>query len=273
MIAFARGRSKSLRFVTTMLCAGLALAGGTGQVGCDDEGSGTTGRRIELEVKIAASPESRSFTNARGWNITLTKAAVATGAFYFYDGDTLFATRANVRGSWFVKSAFAHPGHYVPGNAKGEMRTSGSVDLLVGATLGRGDGVTGFARSATFTFAAPAVGAAATELGASAIVVEGSAAKGAEARGFRAEIAIEELKDAKGVAQIEGCPFLVADMEADGVVSVMIKLPIWFDQVAFDDVPERADGAPVLFTEGLPRNQLVRGTKAGLAYVFSYAPR
>ena len=64
-----------------------------------------------------------------------------------------------------MKSAFAHPGHYVPGNAKGEMLTAYSADLLAGGMLGTGDGVTGLVRSATFSYATPATGPAAAELG------------------------------------------------------------------------------------------------------------
>lgn len=263
---------RALRLLTAGLFAGSILIVGTGPIGCGDDGSGTTGRRIALDVKIAASPESKSFTNAHGWNITIGKAAIATGAFYFYDGDTLFAAGRRARGS-FVKAAFAHPGHYVAGNTKGEMLSPGSADLLTGGDLGRGNGVSGFARSATFGFGPPGVGAAAAELGASVIVVEGTATKAAETRSFRVEVAPDEVKDAKGAAQIEGCPFTPVDMQSDGVVSITIKLPMWFDQVAFDDVPKNDDGAPVVLADGLARNQFVRGTKAGLAYVFSYAPR
>ncbi len=261
------------RHVTAALFAVAALVVGTGPLGCDDDGSGTTGKRIALEVRVAASPESRSFTNAQGWSITMEKAVLATGPLYFYDGETLFAAGRSKGGGSFVRSAFAHPGHYVPGNAKGEMLTSGSVDLLAGATLGQGNGVSGFARSATFTFGAPGSGDAAGELGANVIVLEGTATKAVETRVFRAEIKPEEVRDGKGVTQIEGCPFTPVDMQADGVVSLTVKIPVWLDQVAFDDVPTSADGSPVLLGSGLAHNQVVRGAKVGLAYVFSYVPR
>lgn len=267
-----------LRLAASSVLAGAALVLGAGPVACSDEGSGTTGRRIALDVEIAASPESKAFTNAKGWSVTLTKAAVATGAFYFYDGETMFAgasPRLPPRrgGGGLVRSAFAHPGHYVPGNAKGEMLTASSADLLAGGALGRGDGVTGAVRSATFGFGAPAVGPLAAELGSSVIVLEGTAKKDAATRVFRAEIAPDELKDAKGVPQIEGCPFEIADMQGDGTVKITVKLTTWLDQVAFDDVPEGADGAPAPLGEGLARNQLVRGVKGALGYTFAYAPR
>ena len=265
-----------LRLVTSSMLAAAVLVAGSAPIGCSDEGSGTTGRRIALDVEIRSSSESKQFTNAKGWNVTITKAAVATGAFYFYDGETLFAgalPRGRSLQGGFVKSAFAHPGHYVPGNARGEMLAPSSADLLAGGRLGSGDGVTGLVRSATFSFAAPAAGPLAAELGANVIVLEGSATKDAEVRTFRAEIAPSEVADTKGLPQVEGCPFANADMESNGTVTITVKLPMWFDQVEFEDVPKSDGAAPVLLGDGLARNQLVRGTKAGLAYSFAYAPR
>lgn len=275
------------RLLLSVILAVSVFAVGAGPIGCGDEGSGTTGRRIALDVKIAASPDSKQFTNAKGWNVTITKAVVSTGAFYFYDGETLFAGAEprDSRGvgprrperaprSWeLVKSAFAHPGHYVPGNARGEMRTPSSADLLEGGVLGRGDGVTGPVRSATFTFGSPGAGPAAADLGANVIVLEGTAAKAAETRSFRAEVLPEEVKDAKGIAQIEGCPFTPADIQSDGIVSISISVARWLDQVDFDDVPKSVDGKPVVLADGLARNQFVRGTKGAVAYTFAYAPR
>lgn len=265
MKLFVRLATASLFGLSTVIVGGLPVA-------CSD-GDSTTGKRVSLEVRIAASPESKQFTNAAGWSITLTKARVATGAFYFYDGETIFSGIAPRRAPGLVKSAFAHPGHYVPGNAKGEMLVATSADLLSGATLGTGNGVTGPFRSATFTFDSPAKGPMAAELGANVAVLEGTATKGAETRAFRAEIGPDDVKDTKGVTQIEGCPFEVADVQGDGAVTITVKLTQWLDQVAFDDVPKSADETPVTLPDGLARNQLVRGVKVGLGYVFSYAPR
>jgi hypothetical protein len=231
-------------------------------VSCSD-GDSTTGKRIVLDVRVAASPESRDFTNAMGWNVRITKAAIATGAFYYFDGETLYARR----GFFGIKTAAAHPGHYVPGNAKGEMLSSTSVDLLAGATIGSGAGVSGPVRSATFSFDTPAKGPFAAELGANVAIVEGTATKGAETRTFRAELGADEVKDPKGRTIVEGCPFVAADMQHDGVVSVAVKLSLWFDQIDFRSSP--ATG----LLEGSAKNQLARSAKGSLAYVFAYAPR
>ncbi len=260
--------------ITVSSVAVAVLTVGTAPLGCnDDESSGTTGRRVALEVRIAASAESKQFTNAKGWTVTLTKAVISTGAMYLYDGDTLFASRRPHRERSLVQRAFAHPGHYVPGNAKGEMLSASSADLLGGATLGAGEGVSGFVRSATFSFGTPPTGPLAAELGANVIVLEGNATKDGVSRPFHAEVTPDEVKDTKGLPQIEGCPFQRADVEGDGAVAITIKLPVWFDQVDFLEEPESADGKPVTMRDGLARNQLVRGTKAGLAYSFAFVPR
>lgn len=261
-----------MRALKTTLALGFGLAAGaTAPLGCDDEGSGTTGRRVALEVRIAASADARSFTNREGWAVTIDEAAVATGALYFYDGEALFAARGGARG--FVRVAHAHPGHYVAGNAKGQLLTPSSADLLAGGTLGTGDGVSGSFRSATFAFGAPPAGPLAGELGGSAIAVEGRAAKGGATKAFRFEAAADELRDPSGAPQVVGCPFDVADVQTDGVVTVTVRLPLWFEHVRFDDVPDSADGLPVKLTEGAARNQLVRGVKGALAYAFRFAPR
>jgi len=261
-----------LRLVTSLSFASVALV--VGPIACSDgEGSGTTGRRVALDVQIAASPESKQFTNAKGWSISLTKAAVSTGAFYFYDGEPLFAGGVPRPSRGLVKAAYAHPGHYVAGNAKGEMLTPSSADLLAGAALGSGHGVTGMVRSATFAYSTPATGPVAAELGASVVVLEGSATKDTETRIFRAEIAADELKDARGDLAIEGCPFATTDMQDDGTVTITIDLPMWMQQVDLTEVPASADGKPVLLSSGIARNQLVRAVKGGLSYRFAFTPR
>ncbi|HVJ89112.1 MAG TPA: hypothetical protein VM580_04855, partial [Labilithrix sp.] len=257
--------------------AGAVFIAGALPTGCSEGESSTTGRRISLDVKIAASAASKQFSNSKGWNVTITKAVVATGPLYFYDGEAILAGTgskrrvAPPRGA--IKSAFAHPGHYVPGNAKGELRTGSSADLLVGATLGVGEGVSGVVRSATFSFSSPARGPFAGELGSHAMVIEGTATKTAETRIFRAEIRADEVSDANGLPQIEGCPFAEADMTGDGIVTVSVGIATWFDNVEFEGLPASVDGAPVLMTDSLARNQLVRGTRGASAYSFSYASR
>lgn len=274
---------KAVRLVVVAAAIVTSVTGASLPMACSSD-AGTSGKRLVLDARIAAAKGSTDFTNAAGWRVKLAKALVATGPLYYYDGETIFAARTgspgghgrrvpSLRDLLGIRSAFAHPGHYVPGNAKGEMLTASSADLLIGTTLGTGRGISGPVRSATFSYGAPAAGPLAAELGSNAIVLEGTAEKGEERRVFRAEISLDETKGADGKPQIEGCPFTPVDMAADGVVTVEVSLPLWFDQVEFDAAPKSTDGSPVALPAGLARNQLVRGVKVGLAYSFSYAPR
>jgi len=244
---------------------------------CSSAEDGTSGKRILLDVKVA-SPEARDgFTNALGWKVTFEKAYVATGALYYFDGATIFSLRAphpSPPPFFGIRSAFAHPGHYVPGNAKGEYLAGSSADLRIETMLGTGNGVSGPTRSATFSFQAPAAGPHAAELGAHVAVFVGAATKGGETRAFRAEIDAADVANTKNAPSVEGCPFVETDMQADGVVTVTLKPSLWFDQVDFALVPKGDGASPVLLApDEAPRKALARGMKAGLGYVFSYTAR
>jgi hypothetical protein len=278
--------ARSNHLVSKTLAGWLALASVFGAPAlieaCASSSSTTTGKRIALQTRVTAGPEATTaFTNAMGWSITLDELVISTGAFYYFDGATIFSQLTpaprtpsdRLHETFGVSEAFAHPGHYVPGNARGQMLVPSSVDLHAGgAVLATGDGVTGVVRSATFSFNAPPTGPLAGELGAHVVVVEGTATKGAETRIFRAEIDAADVANTKSAPAVEGCPFTETTMDADGTVTLGIKLPLWFDQVEFDSLPASTDGKPVLMTSAeIARNELVRGMKAGDGYVFSYA--
>ena len=269
-------------FVTALTFAALGLVA-TLPSACSDGGEGgTTGKRITLDVKVTSPETKAGFTNAMGWSITLDKAFVATGALYFYDGATIFsmapsprtAPASPLRELFTIKSAHAHPGHYVPGNARGEYLSGSSADLHAESAIGTGSGVSGITRSATFAFQSPAVGPFAGELGSHVAVFEGKATKGAEVRPFRAELDLADVVNTKNAPAIEGCPFEEVDMVADGVVTIELKPSRWFDQADFTAVAASTDGKPVLLTSAdQPRRALARGMKAGLGYVFRYGAK
>ncbi|MFO0678293.1 MAG: hypothetical protein U0169_17280 [Polyangiaceae bacterium] len=247
-----------------------------------DAADTTTGKRIVLGTRVEGVGTQAAFTNAVGWTVTLTKAYVSTGAFYYFDGATIFS--ANVGPSrkedlfdrlLGVRSAWAHPGHYVPGNARGQMLTPTSTDLAAGpASLADGEGVTGIVRSATFSFATPASGPVAAELGTHVAVLEGTASNGTVDRPFRVEVDASEVLDSKGQPSIEGCPFTETEMKGDGTVTLKVSAPLWFDQADFSDTPVSSDGRrPLLTNDHAARRALVRGMKAGDAYVFSYTAK
>jgi hypothetical protein len=249
----------------------LALAG------CGDGTTpdATTGTRVTLSVTVAAVP--KTFTTKLGWDVTLTRALLATGALYFFDGETLFA-RAPVparRGPlellWGIRPAYAHPGHYVPGNAKGEMLRGSSVDLLGPDTrLGDGTGVSGPFRSATFSFGSPVEGPVAAELGGHVIVLEGTAKKGAETRAFRAEVDAADVLNGKKRPQIDGCPFQTADVRSDGNVKVTIAVPAFFDQVELEILPKGETPTKLV---DVTQSQLVRSIRGADRYRFVWTAK
>jgi len=257
-----------------LLASALALAASLSACSDATTADTTTGKRVALTVSVA--PVKKTFTTKVGWDVSLTKALVATGAIYFFDGETLFAHAPRRRLTplqvlWRIPSAEAHPGHYVPGNTKGEMLASTSVDLLApGASLGSGEGVSGPFRSATFTFGAPPAGPLAGELGGNVIVLEGTASKGAETRTFRAEVKADELLDAKKKPQIEGCPFTAVDVQGDGDVTVVIDADAWLDHVEFELLPK--DQVPAKLTD-VTQSELTRSVRGGDRYRFTFAPK
>lgn len=284
----ARGR-RALIGAAAIAAAQLAVGALAPACG-DGEGDTTTGKRVTHATRITAGAEaSGAFTGASGWSITLSRAYLSVGALYYFDGAPLTARLDPGRGRrrrpaggglfdqlarWAVPEAAAHPGHYAPGEAKGEMTAATSVDLAVGpATLEASDAVSGVYRSARLVFGAQPAGPLAGELGASVVVVEGTAEKGGEERPFRVEAVVADVLDSEGDPAVEGCVFEEADVQEDGGVTVTVKPSVWFDQVDFADVPASPDGQPVLIAPGSTAHRaFARGLKKGTAYVFSYAP-
>ncbi|HEU4406175.1 MAG TPA: hypothetical protein VFS43_13000 [Polyangiaceae bacterium] len=249
-----------------------------GPPACDEGADAPGGKRVALATRATSDGEaSAPFTTATGWTVTLTRAQVSLGALYYFDGEPVLTARLappaappGARWAWpfGLRTAHAHPGHYVPGNALGQMVVPSRFDLSAGdAALPTGDGVTGPFRSAKVVFAAPAEGGA-------AIALAGRAEKGAEVRAFSAEFSADELRadETQLESAVEGCAFEPADVEGDGFVTLAARPSIWFEQTDFAELAPSADGAPQpLPADSAARRALSRGLKKGAAYVFRYA--
>ncbi len=260
-------------FLTLTLTALALLAPSA----CDDGSSGTSGRRITFRTELRGeSGEGHSFVNSAGWTVTLDRALVSTGGFTYFDGAVVLSrgapSKTRHHATWLgVSRAFAHPGHYLAGEARGEFLGSASADLLgVAVSLGETIGVSGFLRSATFRFKTPAEGAFAADLGEHVATLGGSAVRGAETRAFFANIDEREVLDPENRPSVEGCPFTEIDAQTDGLVSVVIDLRVWFDQVEFGVLPGGA--AAEMPADSVARRELTRGMKVGRAYAFTYRP-
>jgi hypothetical protein len=187
-------------------------------------------------------------------------------------------------GDWFVKPAYAHPGHYIEGAAMGQMLMATTVDLLGSSLeLADGDGVTGVTNSAKFTWQAPPRGELAAALEGHVILVQGTATQGTTTIAFVAKADDSEVLNGDGHVEVAGCAFgakpgeVGVEMDGDGTVTLTLVPSVWFDQVDFAYVAPGVTSGPVANADGvvdiagtLAWQGFIRGVKKGTAYEFSY---
>lgn len=170
--------------------------------------------------------------------------------------------------------AWAHPGHYVPGNARGQVLKAWSVDLFAGAAdLPDGDGITGYFRSGRFSFATPNAGPAASVLGSNVAVVQGLAEKEGTAIHFLASTDLSTLTSRAPEGHIEGCVFDETDVQSDGTVRVTVKPSVWFNLVDFAGLALGSQDAPTSLPPGENAHiGFLTGLAQLSAYHFHYDP-
>jgi len=241
----------------------------------------TSGKRVVLHTRLTLEPSAASgFTTAVGWTVTLSQAMLAMGPVYYFDGAPPLELARNSRdwqraARWLgLGIAHAHPGHYVAGNAMGQMLEASSVDVLGGVTeLPDGDGVSGTYRSARFTFRAKALGPLSAELGEQVALVTGSAEKeGEEPRFFVASAELADVARSAAKGQVEGCEFSEVDVETDGTVTIAVNPAVWFNLVDFSAIEPGSAEAPSSFPAGSqPKLAFAQGLAQLSAYEFSYS--
>lgn len=259
-------------------------------------GSGTTGHTITLQARVEIRDDlTQPFTNASGWEISLSQAYLSLGALYYFSGAPVISRRAlpirEKRGvmptlaDLLVPSAMAHPGHYVEGTAMGQMVEARVVDLLAGPSeLGQGEGVTGEVNSARVTLQSPAKGALAEKLENQVVIARGTARQGDRTIPFVAKAAESDVLDGNGKAQISGCAFgatlgdVGVDVVEDGSVTLGLVPSVWFNQVDFSYVSPEVSQSPTVDLWGyvdlggtFAGQAFIRGVKKGTAYDFAYS--
>ena len=260
--------------------ATLALAAALALCACGSDG--TTGKMVVLHTRIVNDlPADHTVTTSMGWVVTLKKAAVGSGAMYYYDGEPAF-TQAPGRSRlqrFFaalspVATAWAHPGHYIEGSPKGQMLEDFSVDLMAGAaTLPDGNGISGLTRSATFSFAAHAAGPAVAALGGHVVTTEGSASKDGQTVNFTLTADLADVSKTAKDGQVTGCTFKEVTVEADGTVTITIKPRVWFSLVDFAGIAPGTPEAPTLIgADTTAHIGFALGLGQLSAYEFEYAP-
>lgn len=268
------------RFHLVALVALVALA--AAGCGSDDAttGDATTGKRIAVSVSVAADPGvADKFTLASGFDVTLTKAAIALSGVQFFDGAPATARapaprRRSTWDSWLIGTAHAHPGHYQAGNAVGEALVPGSFDLFGGTSqLGKGEGVTGVFRSGRVSLSGTPTGPGASALGGASVALEGTAVKGASTLHFRLVAPLSEVEKSLSAGRVEGVPFDERAVTGDVAITLRIKPSVWLSFVDFKDLTGGTADAPiVLGPESAEGVTFAVGVAQISAYRFSVDP-
>lgn len=125
--------TKRRRIWLALLTLSLAL----GLSSCDHE-------REYIDFPIEVQGRFESFTNERGWSVELESAHARLGPVRFYEGHPFFSSNQRRLPS-LIKTAHAHPGHYDPTEAVGELLKTQVIDLLAKepTVLGMARGLTG----------------------------------------------------------------------------------------------------------------------------------
>lgn len=261
---------RSLCLAVSLVCA-LACA--------SDAQDTTGGKRIVLATRLAPSPDVEGeFTTGRGWTLKLSAARLAIGGLYYFDGAPALArnerrTPLERLQSFFIGTAYAHPQHYVAGNALGEMVEPTSVDLLRAAKLPSGDGVTGTFRSGRLVLPKKVVGPAAEELGGHVAAASGVATKGDQTVYFSVAVDLADIEETSPRAEIDGCVFEEADVSADGTVTLTVSPHVWFNLMDFSGVAPGSEEAPTEIVRGeVAHKAFTLGVAQLSAYRFEYSP-
>ena len=107
------------------------------------------------------------------------------------------------------------------------------------------------------------------------MVIEGTATRDPERKTFRVEIAPDELTSSDATPTIAGSTLDAVDVQADGVITMVLVPGVWFSQMDFTMLESAAaGGAPRVLTKSEPqRNAFVRGIKSSTGYHFRYVAK
>lgn len=255
---------------TTHLIAAVSLI--VAVAACSDT---TGGKNVTHQVVLSSPLAAESYAAQNGWSVKVDRGWIGIDSIRIYDGDAAFASGSPAKGFFSIKRAYAHPGHYVPGTLRGEYVTPISVDLLQQSSpLGTANGISGTVRSAVFRFSSVAAPFT-SELSGNAMVIEGTATRDPERKTFRVEIAPDELTSSDATPTIAGSTLDAVDVQADGVITMVLVPGVWFSQMDFTMLESAAaGGAPRVLTKSEPqRNAFVRGIKSSTGYHFRYVAK
>ena len=237
----------------------LALFVALMSLGCGDK---TEAERRTFAVTMTATAPTAP--NEYGWTVTPEAAQLSVGSVRFFEGRVLLSRRFD----WYSLiggTANAHPGHYVPGDALGEVLNAQTVDLLAGGNLGNANAVTGSYGSLELTLVTPTAATDAQNLlGGHQAHVRGTAThtSGATVR-FDAVVDLPKA--------IAGVRFERDLQQEAGHVRIAVDLGTWMDRIDFAtaSIPDAA-GVSTFPAGSQAQNGLVRGVEDTSAYVVTW---
>jgi hypothetical protein len=254
------------------LCSLLSACSGDGK-------DSTGGKRVVLATRVEPSGAiADEFTTGTKWDVRLTSARLAIGALYYFDGAPAFALNERrkplqIFQNFFIGTAHAHPQHYVPGSALGEMTEPSSVDLFRGAQLADGNGVTGTFRSGRLVLPEKLVGRAAQGLDGHIATARGVATQGDRTVYFDVSADLSDIRETSPLAEVDGCVFEEADVTGDGTVTLTVTPRVWFNLVDFTAIEDGEEDAPTSIVRGdVAHKGFSLGVAQLSAYRFEYSP-
>jgi hypothetical protein len=185
-------RNMSLAFVALVAVGGLAAASGCA--------GGTGSQRFNFEARAggrgAATADGHTFTNEKGWVVSLRRANVTLGPVYLNVIPPLTDASASFW-NFFIRPAWAHgEGHLDAGRIVGEVLAQVTFDALSAELVpfpSRGTITQEEVRTAEIWFyPAPGVSADTTRIDTVALDVAGVATRGNERVGFRGQIVLND---------------------------------------------------------------------------------
>lgn len=210
----------------------------------------TSEPRVRIELEVLARGQSRSFETEKGWSVELHAATLHLETLRFFEGD-LAAARGGLRFE-LVRSAWAHPGHYTPGEALADVITPVDLDLVAPepARL-RGGGVSGHFALAELRLR-PSAG-----LGGRSAEVRGRADKGGRSVHFSASTDLDHT--------VRGIPL---DVSTAGPLRLGLRVDLaqWLGRVDFDALPT-STSAFGLEPGSQGHNAFLRGVSSTAAYL------
>lgn len=189
--------------------------------------------------------------NEKDFEIEFDEATATIGPVRFFEGEVLLSRRFSPL-DLLVRSAWAHPGHYVPGESMGEWLEDATVDLLrAPQEVGTVEAVTGSYGS--------------MELTLSSIWIKGTATKG--------ELVIPFEVTLKHEAPLEGVRAHATVTTSTRGVTVLLNVQKWLQRVDFETAEEDDDGVFRFGPSTQGYNALFRAVADTGAYTVVFAPQ